>query len=84
MMMMLIITIMMIMLGLVMMITMLIKIMTILMIMIMIINIINFIMIGVCKVTWSPDTIRTSSLYVPASLFLTTLYLGVVSVWLDR
>jgi len=32
---------------------------------------------GVCKVTWSPDTVRTSSLYVPASLFLTTLYLGV-------
>jgi len=32
---------------------------------------------GVCKVTWSPDTIRTSSLYVPATLFLTTIYLGV-------
>jgi len=32
---------------------------------------------GVCKVTWSPDSIRTSSLYVPASLFLTTIYLGV-------
>jgi len=35
---------------------------------------------GVCKVTWSPDSIRTSSLYVPASLFLTTIYLGVVSL----
>lgn len=34
---------------------------------------------GVCKVTWLPDNIRTSSLYLPAGLLLTTLYLGVVS-----
>jgi hypothetical protein len=32
---------------------------------------------GVCKVTWSPDTIRTTSLYLPAALFLSTLYLGI-------
>jgi len=31
---------------------------------------------GVCKVTWVPDLIRTNSLYVPASLFVGFLYLG--------
>mmetsp|Transcript_489 Transcript_489/g.546 ORF Transcript_489/g.546 Transcript_489/m.546 type:complete len:347 (-) Transcript_489:446-1486(-) len=31
---------------------------------------------GVCKVTWSPDTLRTGSLYVPASLISTLLYIG--------
>lgn len=34
---------------------------------------------GVCKVTWSPDSIRTTSLYVPATLLLSVLYLGIVS-----
>ena len=34
---------------------------------------------GVCKVTWSPDTIRTSSLYLPAALLLGILYIGIVS-----
>lgn len=32
---------------------------------------------GVCKVTWSPDTIRTTSLYVPATFLLSVLYLGI-------
>lgn len=32
---------------------------------------------GVCKVNWVPDTIRTTSLYVPAALIFTTLYLGI-------
>lgn len=31
---------------------------------------------GVCKVTWSIDSIRTSSLYVPATAIATVLYLG--------
>jgi hypothetical protein len=31
---------------------------------------------GVCKVTWSPDKLRTGSLYVPASLLSTLLYIG--------
>lgn len=31
---------------------------------------------GVCKVTWSVDSIRTSSLYVPATAIATILYLG--------
>lgn len=31
---------------------------------------------GLCKVTWSPDTVRTASLYVPATLFTSVLYLG--------
>lgn len=34
---------------------------------------------GVCKVTWQPDTIRTSSLYLPATAFLAIAYLGIVS-----
>lgn len=32
---------------------------------------------GVCKVTWRPDQVRTSSLYVPATLILTIGVLGV-------
>lgn len=32
---------------------------------------------GVCKVTWEPDTIRTTSLYVPAAILTTLLYVGV-------
>lgn len=36
---------------------------------------------GVCKVTWSPDSIRTTSLYVPATLLLSVLYLGIVSCY---
>ena len=31
---------------------------------------------GVCKVTWAPDTVRTSSLYIPATLLITTAYIG--------
>lgn len=31
---------------------------------------------GVCKVTWEPDQIRTKSLYVPATLITTLLWLG--------
>lgn len=37
---------------------------------------------GVCKVTWAPDTIRSYSLYVPAALIATTVYIGVVRTWL--
>lgn len=33
---------------------------------------------GVCKVTWTVDSIRTSSLYVPATSIATLLYLGVL------
>lgn len=29
--------------------------------------------------TWLPDKIRTSSLYIPATLVFTTLYIGIVS-----
>mmetsp|Transcript_5758 Transcript_5758/g.6286 ORF Transcript_5758/g.6286 Transcript_5758/m.6286 type:complete len:327 (+) Transcript_5758:129-1109(+) len=32
---------------------------------------------GVCKVTWTPDTIRTASLYFPATLLFSTLFLGI-------
>ena len=34
---------------------------------------------GVCKVTWVPDNVRTTSLYVPATLLITLLYLGIFS-----
>jgi len=34
---------------------------------------------GVCKVTWTPDTVRTTSLYIPATLLITILYLGIFS-----
>lgn len=34
---------------------------------------------GVCKVTWQPDTVRTSSLYIPATLLITIAYLGIFS-----
>ena len=34
---------------------------------------------GLCKATWKTDSIRTSSLYLPATLFFTTLSIGVVS-----
>lgn len=33
---------------------------------------------GVCKVTWEKDNLRTSSLYIPASLILGILYIGVL------
>lgn len=33
---------------------------------------------GICKVTWKPDVIRTTSLYVPATLVSTIVYLGVL------
>ncbi len=34
---------------------------------------------GVCKVTWSPDSIRTASLYTPATLLISLVYVGLVS-----
>ena len=34
---------------------------------------------GVCKVTWVPDTVRTTSLYFPATLLITIAYLGIFS-----
>ena len=37
---------------------------------------------GVCKVTWSPDTLRTTSLYVPAVLLSTIVWIGLVSILL--
>ena len=33
---------------------------------------------GVCKTTWLTDIVRTSSLYVPAALILSILYIGTV------
>lgn len=33
---------------------------------------------GVCKVTWSPDKIRTTSLYVPATLISVLIFVGVL------
>ena len=34
---------------------------------------------GVCKVTWTKDNVRVSSLYLPASLLITIAYLGLFS-----
>lgn len=33
---------------------------------------------GVCKTTWLKDTVRTSTLYVPAALILSVLYIGII------
>lgn len=33
---------------------------------------------GICKVTWQPDALRTASLYVPAQLALSLVYIGLV------
>lgn len=33
---------------------------------------------GICKVTWQPDSLRTGSLYAPAQLVLSLIYVGLV------
>lgn len=33
---------------------------------------------GVCKTTWLPDSVRTGTLYIPASLILSIIYTGVI------
>jgi hypothetical protein len=33
---------------------------------------------GICKVTWSVDTLRQTSLYLPAAIVSTLLYIGIV------
>lgn len=36
-------------------------------------------LLAVTQVTWLRDSLRTSSLYLPAALIFTVLYLGIVS-----